>query len=171
MARLACIAAAFALLLPAAPVAADSACALCFGNEEAQNRGERPLTIEITSGLTFSRLALTGHGSASAEIDPVTGEKRTSGGIISLGGTSVQGRARISGMPHRAVRVTMPPSITMTSSTGGIAELSEFTTDLPANAVLDMAGNLEFSFGGTLKLKGPVGGSLRGRIPISVDYD
>lgn len=171
MVRLALPVAALALLAPAAPAMADSACALCFGNEEPEKPGERPLIIEITSGMTFSRLALTGTGFATAEIDAMTGEKRTTGPVMDLGGTPVQGRARISGVARRAIRVIMPGRVTMTSSTGATAELSDFATDLAANPVLDAGGNLEFSFGGILTLKGPVGGSLRGRIPISVEYD
>lgn len=171
MARLAFIAAALVLLLPPAPAAADGACALCFGNDQREVPGDRPLVIEITSGIVFSRMALTGGGFASVEINPVTGEKRTTGGIMDLGGTAVQGRARISGMPHRTVRVTLPTRVVMTSQTGGTAELSDFSTDLPVNAVLDLGGNLEFSFGGSLKLNGATGGTLRGRIPISVEYD
>ena len=82
---------------------------------------EQPLVIEILSGLTFSRLALTGKGQASAAIDPQTGEKRTDGGVVDLGGMAVEGRARITGEPHRSVRVTFPGSVTMTSTTGGTA--------------------------------------------------
>lgn len=134
-------------------------------------KAEQPLVIEILSGITFSRLALTGKGQASAAIDPQTGEKRTDGGVVDLGGMAVEGRARISGEAYRGVRVTFPGSVTMTSTTGGTAELSDFTTDLPAWPVLDAGGFLEFSFGGRLKMTGPVGGSLRGRIPISVDYN
>jgi Domain of unknown function (DUF4402) len=149
-------------LLVATPLAAQ---------DTAAPGAEQPLVIEILSGLTFSRLALTGKGQASAAIDPQTGAKRTDGGVVDLGGMAVEGRARITGEPHRSVRVTFPGSVTMTSTTGGTAELSEFTTDLPAWPVLDAGGFLEFSFGGRLKMAGPVGGSLRGRIPISVDYN
>lgn len=171
MARPALLAAALMLLLPAAPAAADGSCALCFGNDATEKPGDRPLILEVTSGIVFSRLALTGGGFASVAINPVTGEKRTTGAIMDLGGTAVQGRARISGMPHRTVRVTMPTRVVMASATGGTAELTDFTTDLPVHAVLDLGGNLEFSFGGSLKLNGATGGALRGRIPISVEYD
>lgn len=158
------------LALIAVPGAAADTCALCFDHEPA-SPGERPLTIEIDAGLTFSRLALTGKGEASAEIDAQTGQKRTSGGIVDLGGTAVQGRARINGVPHRAVRIELPPSVAMTSTSGAAAELTDFTTDLPPNPVLDAGGSLEFAFGGRLRIDGPAGGSLRGRIPISVDYN
>lgn len=155
------------LALPALPAAAQT-CALCSGSSAA---ADQPLEIEIFSDLQFSRMALTGSGQASAEIDAQTGRKSTQGGLISLGGQSVQGRGRITGAPGRAIRLTLPSSVTMTSATGGSAELTDFVTDLPAWPVLDAGGSLEFSFGGRLRISGAVGGNLRGRIPITVDYN
>jgi hypothetical protein len=129
------------------------------------------LTIEIGSGLTFSRLALTGKDGGSAAIDPQSGARSTEGGLVALGGMAVQGRARISGVPLRPVRIDLPRSVTMTTSTGGEAVLSDLTTDLPSWPVLDASGTLEFSFGGRLTVPPGASGRLRGRIPISVDYN
>ena len=159
-----------ALLLHATAQAAEPPCAVC-GEGESSSESERALSVEIDSGLTFSRLALAGKGHATAEIDPVTGQKRVTGGLIDLGGNAVQGRARIVGTPNRAVRVMLPSSVTMTAPGGGTAELRDFTTDLPPWPVLDASGTLEFSFGGSLVLQGSAGGALRGRIPISVEYN
>ena len=41
----------------------------------------------------------------------------------------------------------------------------------PAWPVPDSSGNLEVSFGASLRLSGPVGGNLRERFPISVKYN
>lgn len=157
-----------ALVAPG-PLRAQDACSLCMsagtGNEK-----ERPLTIEIASDLVFSRLALSGKSQGSVAIDPQSGRKAVSG-MVDLGGQAVQGRARIQGEPHRAVRIILPGSVTMTSAGGGTAELTDFVTDLPAWPVLDAHGQLEFAFGGTMVLHGPVGGALRGRLPISVEYN
>lgn len=159
--------------LVAAPAAAQDRCGLCSGTATGNDAAaqEPPLTIEIDSGLVFSRLALTGERTATTEIDPQSGKKHADSGFIDLGGMAVTGRARITGVPGRSVQVIFPASVTMTSTTGGSAELSGFTTDLPSWPVLDAGGMLEFSFGGRLTLSGPVGGSLRGRIPIRVDYN
>ena len=170
MARLALLLAALVLPAGAAAGAEEPPCALCRPGEAAAS-AEQPLSIAIDSGLTFSRLALIGQGEASAEIDAQTGRKRVGGGMIDLGGAAVQGHARITGAPGRAVRVTCPGSVAMTSQGGGTAELTDFTTDLPPWPVLDSSGSLEFSFGGSLVLRGTVSGALRGRIPISVDYN
>ena len=157
-----------ALVAPG-PLRAQEACSLCIAADQA-NDSERPLTIEIEADLVFSRLALSGKGQGTAAIDPQSGRKAVSG-MVDLGGQAVQGRARIQGEPHRAVRIILPGSVTMTSAGGGTAELTDFVTDLPAWPVLDAYGQLEFAFGGTMVLQGPVGGALRGRLPISVEYN
>lgn len=157
-----------ALTLLPAPLVAQDDCRLCFAGGDP---ADRPLTIEISADLAFSRLALTGREGGSAEIDSVTGSKRTAGGMIDLGGMSVQGQGRITGAPRRAVRVDLPQRVMMTAADGTTAELTDFTSSLPPFPTLDAAGTLEFTFGGRIKLSGKQGGNFRGRIPISVDYN
>ena len=175
MPRLSSLFAALLLALPlTAPALAQNAgCILCevppAGGTQLPR--ERPLEIEITANLAFSRLALTGRGEASAAIDPQSGMRRVGGGMVDLGGVTVQGRGRISGAPGRPVRVDLPATIIMTSTTGAQAELTGLITDLPAFPVLEATGTLEFAFGGELRVDGPTGGQLRGRIPITVDYN
>jgi hypothetical protein len=137
---------------------------------EAIGRPQRPLTIEIESGIEFGRMALRGTGKGAAHIDPQTGQTRTDGGMIDLGGMTYQGRARVTGEPLRPVRIELPASVLLRSSDGGEAHLSDFVTDLPAVATLDANGVLEFAFGARLTSQGARGGDFRGRIRITVDY-
>lgn len=160
------LAAAFALL-SAAPAGADEpVCELCAMTV----RPERPLEIEIESGLQFSRLALAGQADGAAEIDPQTGGKRVDAGMIDLGGLSYQGRARVTGTPLRPVRVELPQRVQLRSPDGAEAELTGFVTDLPPVAMLDANGVLEFAFGARLSSQGARSGNFRGRIAIRVDY-
>ncbi len=170
MVRLTLPVAVLALLALSAPAAGQEACRLCFGTDGIAP-GERPLTIEIYADLSFSRLALTGDSGGSAAIDPQSGAKRTGGGMIDLGGMSVQGRGRITGTPQRPVRIDLPQRVAMNAPDGTSGELTDLATDLPVNPVLDAAGTLEFTFGGKLNVRGNQGGNFRGRIPISVDYN
>lgn len=158
------------LLLTCQSAAAQEDCRLCNDESDPASR-EKPLTIEISTNLNFARLALTGRKVASASIDPVTGEKRTSGDIVSLGGMAVSGTGRITGEPLRQVRIDMPPFIQMSSIDGRSAMLTDFTTSLPRNPTLNAQGELEFTFGARLVMKGGRGGNYRARIPISVDYN
>ncbi len=158
------------LALAAQPLGAQESCRMCYSSGSARD-GERPLTLEIFTDLAFSRLALTGAGDGAAEIDPQTGSKRTSGGMIDLGGMTVQGRGRITGEPGRQVRVDLPGSVTMTTPDGDPAQLLDFQSDLPDFPRLDGTGALEFTFGARLVVRGRQGGNYRGRIPITVDYN
>ena len=157
-------------LFSAAPAAADELVRKPGALEMLEERQGRQLTIEIESGLQFGRMALRGTGNGAAQIDPQTGQTRVDGGMIDLGGATYQGRARITGDPRRPVRIELPTTVLLRSSDGGEARLSDFVTDLPAVAMLDANGMLEFSFGARLTSNGARGGSFRGRISIRVDY-
>lgn len=132
--------------------------------------GARPLSIVIESGIQVGRLGLTGHQDGNAKIDPQTGVKEIGPNMIDLGGLSFQGKATITGQPLKPVRIDLPQRVMLRTAFGAEAELSEFRTDLPAVAMLDADGQLQFSFGATLTSKGAQGGDFRGRIPIRVEY-
>ena len=162
------LAAALALLSAAPAVADDDACELCM--LPLRPGGERPLQIEIESGLKFSRLALLGRDNGAAEIDAQTGEKRVDAGMIDLGGVSYQGHAIVTGEPLRPVRIELPTRVQLRSPDGAEAELTGFVTTLPPVAMLDENGVLEFQFGARLSSQNARGGNFRGRIAIRVDY-
>ena len=162
------LAAALALLSAAPAVADDDACELCM--LPLRPGGERPLQIDIESGLKFSRLALLGRDNGAAEIDAQTGEKRVDAGMIDLGGVSYQGHAIVTGEPLRPVRIELPTRVQLRSPDGAEAELTGFVTTLPPVAMLDENGVLEFQFGARLSSQNARGGNFRGRIAIRVDY-
>lgn len=155
-------------LLGAMPVHAQDSCRLCYAEGAA---GERPLTLEIWTDLSFAKLALLSRSGGSAAVDAQTGGKSTQGDLISLGGTAVTGRGRITGEPLRPVRVDLPMRVPMTAPDGSSAELVEFVTNLPQRPALDASGQLEFTFGARLVVRNGSGGNYRGRIPITVDYN
>jgi hypothetical protein len=140
------------------------------GSLEVLARPERPLSVEIESGIHFGRMGLSGNGDGAAQIDPQTGQTRVDRGMIDLGGATFQGRAHVTGEPLRPVRIELPTTVVLRSSDGGEARLSDFVTDLPAVAMLDANGVLEFAFGARLTSHGARGGDFRGRIRITVDY-
>ena len=136
------LAAALALLSAAPAVADDDACELCM--LPLRPGGERPLQIDIESGLKFSRLALLGRDNGAAEIDAQTGEKRVDAGMIDLGGVSYQGHAIVTGEPLRPVRIELPTRVQLRSPDGAEAELTGFVTTLPPVAMLDENGVLDY---------------------------
>ena len=140
-------------LLPLLVAASDDVCRLCSGptpTEQALEKREIPVTLEITTKLDFSRAALSGTGGGAIELDPQSGGRRVNGGIIDLGGSALAGKAIVRGEPGRSVRIDMPGSAQMTSSTGGVIEIAGLRTNLGGRTRLDSTGRLEFSFGGRL---------------------
>ncbi len=159
-----------ALALLPAPAPAQDGCRLCYSSPAA-TPGERPLSIEIFADLSMGKLAMTGRGGGSVTVDPDSSGKRTQGDMLDLGGSTITGRGLIRGEPLRDVRVDLPDRVPMSAPDGSEAELTGFTTNLPAHPVLDSNGRLEFTFGAKLVVRGSRGGNYRGRIPISVDYN
>lgn len=163
-------------LLPAT-TASSEACRLCeteavSATERSAAKREIPVTIDITTRLNFSRIALTANGKGGkVAIDPKSGTAQHEGGIVDLGGYSLAGTAVVHGEPGRQIRVELPGSIRMTSANGGVIELTSLQTDLGLAPRLDASGTLTFSFGGALQVDGNVSGNFRGRIPITVEYE
>jgi hypothetical protein len=161
-------------LLPLLLAAGDGACRLCRpdnNNEAALVEREIPLSIEITTKLDFSRAALSGSGGGVIDVDPQSGNRRVDGNMIDLGGSALAGTAVVRGEPGRAVRIDMPTSARMASSTGGIVEIIGLRTTLSRQPRLDQAGRLQFSFGGKLLVRGNASGTFRARIPITAQYE
>jgi len=166
--------AALMALMPQSAYAECRLCAIPAGGEvgsASDQKTEKPLRIEITTNLNFSRLALLNRAGGEVSIDPVSGYRRISGALTDLGGMSLSGEGRLEGEPGRYVRVTMPERITLNAPNGSVAELVKLDTNLPAQAQLDRDGRLSFTFGGNLRVSGSSSGQFRGRIAITAEYE
>ena len=132
---------------------------------------EIPISIDVITQLDFSRAAHTGQGDGGIALDAASGTKRIDGGLIDLGGYGLAGTAIVHGEPGRGVRIDMPGTITMSSSTGGQIEITNLRTNLSAAPRIDSFGQLAFSFGGNVRVTGDASGTFRGRIPITAEYE
>lgn len=137
-----------------------------------RNRNCQRLTITIESDIDFGRLVLLGQGEGRVILDLSTGHKTLIGDIDDMGGMPITGRAIITGAPFEEVVIDLPGEIAMRDVNGGTARVNDFTTDLSGFPRLDANGQLEFRFSGTLVVGGDAAatGSLRGRVPITVNY-
>ena len=169
------VSAASVFLASSGPVAAQ--CLLCSGPiapaltvQGQPGEVERPLRVEITADLDFSRL-VAGDGGGSVTISPQGGQGQAQGNVTSIGGFGFSGRVRVEGSPGRAVRITLPREADLTSAQGGQAHVRDIESSLPPVARLGADGVLEFAFGGRLELNGAVDGDYRGRIDVTVAYE
>jgi Domain of unknown function (DUF4402) len=129
-----------------------------------------PLRIDVETTLDFSRVAQNGNQGGEVVVDPSNGVRRVTGGLMDLGGMTLNGTVRVSGTPNASIRVDLPTRVQLHSSSGGTADVIDIKTDLSPAPRLDGSGQLLFSFGGRLVVKGAVSGSFRGSIPITADY-
>lgn len=168
MDRLPVLAAAILVCL-AGPAAAQ--CRLCAPAGETEAKApSRALDIQVETALDFSRAAHGRGTGGSIAIDERSGARALSGGLVDLGGIALKGVVRLTGEPFARVRVSLPPSIGLTASGGGGAQVVDLRTDLPADPALDGTGRLDFAFGGRLVVSGGASGDFRGRIPIVAEY-
>ncbi|MDJ0978996.1 MAG: DUF4402 domain-containing protein [Erythrobacter sp.] len=135
-------------------------------------RNCQKLSVAIESDVDFGRVVVLKNGEGRVLLDLETGERKLLGDLENLGGVPITGRATVTGAPLERLRITLPTRVSMRDTSGGEAEISEFVTDLPALPTLDANGQLTFRFSGTLVLsaKMEASGRLRGRVPISVEY-
>jgi Domain of unknown function (DUF4402) len=144
-------------------------CAGCaLSATQAQPR--RPLSVEIEGPLSFSKVIGSNTQDGSVSVDPRTGERNISGGLRDAGGLSLQGRARVRGEPYSLIIISFPNRIEMRSVSGKSAQLVDFQSSLVGVPMLDANGELNFSFGARLIVKGRISGQFRASIPISADY-
>jgi Domain of unknown function (DUF4402) len=154
-----------------APAPAAAQCRLCAPAPQAAGKPPAtPISIEVETGIDFSRLGLIARNQAgSAAIDPETGT-RTVSGLLDLSGLPVQGSVTIRGEPNEQVTVDMPSEVTLTNPSGASLRLAGISSTLKNNPKLANDGSLTFTFGGQLLVDGGSDGDFRGRIPITVDY-
>lgn len=158
------------LALEAPLLRAQTACQLCATGPIPVTPAVRPLRVEIDASLDFSTAAHSNSGEGSIEIDPRTGQRRVTGGLVALGGMALKGTVRLTGDPFRHVRITLPASIVMQSTLGATADISAIRADVSASPKLGADGTLVFSFGGRMTVRGGAAGDFRGTIPITADY-
>jgi hypothetical protein len=84
---------------------------------------------------------------------------------------ALTGTAMVTGTPFARVRIDLPARVRLQSTTGDIAEVVQMHSNLPPAPTLNEHGQLRFTFGGKMVLKGGESGSFRGSVPISVEYE
>ena len=156
--------------LGAASLQAQTVCQLCATGPIPVAPSVRPLRVEIDASLDFSTAAHSSSGEGSIEIDPRTGQRRVTGGLVALGGMALRGTVRVTGDPFRHVRITLPTTILMQSTQGATADISAISADVSSSPKLGADGTLVFSFGGRMTVHGGAAGDFRGTIPITADY-
>jgi len=166
----------FAVTLAAACLVAPAAqaqqvtCRLC--SPQADSEGQKPaapLRLEVRSRLDFDSLIFAGLGAGSIRLT-ADGQAQTAGPVSATGARVMPGSVTIRGEPGRAVRIDLPSVVRLYGDKGGMLAIDSLTTDLPAAPVIGTDGELNFRFGGNLKVDGDLDGAFRGDVDILVEY-
>ncbi len=171
MAELRFLVAVFALYGMGCPSArAQTSCQLC-APAAAPAAAKQVIKLDIVGDLDFG-LAAQGTGAGgSISLDPQTGVRSMTGGLVSVMGNSFQGTARITGQPFARVRISLPTVAKMHAAQGGSADIVDLVADVPTIATLDSTGMLQFHFAGRFALTSADEGDFHGRVQINVDYE
>ena len=158
------------LAAPARPQDMAAPCRLCSqsGSAEAEALAA-PVRLEVEASLNFDRLILAGAGAGAAELSP-DGSRMVSGSVTAISARAVVGEVVIRGEPGRQLRVELPHSIDLTGFNGGSIRVESIRSDLPAVPRLDSRGELNFRFGGIVRVSGDTDGDFRGDARINVEY-
>lgn len=149
--------------------AASAQCRLCATPPTtAEPDDTAPVRIEVETNLDFDRLVLGGEGTGSASLSP-DGTRRTSGGVLSIGGRAMVGTVTVRGEPGRSVRIGLPRTITLIGPSGSL-QIDAIRSDLPSLPRIGTNGSLSFRFGGELHVSGTADGAFRGDFSVDVDY-
>ncbi len=122
---------------------------------------------DLDFGLAAQGEAIGG----SIRIDPQTGTRTVSGGLVSVSGSSFSATMRLTGEPFARVRIDLPVMTQMNASHGGKAEILDLVADVPSLAALDANGQLDVHFAGRFFLTRADDGDFHGRIQITAVYE
>jgi hypothetical protein len=155
----------------AASSAAHGQCRLCDSPTTALSPSAEAdgISLQVQTTLDFDRLVLAGQGQGAAVIRP-DGSTSAEGSLAGVSASAMAGSVLVHGAPDRAVRVELPRRIDLYSVSGSRITLDDLVSDLPSLPRLDSAGNLNFRFGGRVRLTGDADGEYRGDLPITVEY-
>lgn len=167
--RLAATLAAAGLVAPSVG-AQEITCRLCTAPlEKADEKPAKPIRLEVRSRLDFDSLVFAGFGSGSFRL-AADGSASASGGVKATGARVMPGAVTIRGEPGRAVRIELPSAVRLFGDHGGTLSIESLSTDLPLLPVIGSDGELNFRFGGILKVEGGDDGAFRGDVDILVEY-
>jgi len=158
------------LAAPALPQDVAAPCRLCTpaGTPDQVTPAE-PVRLEVEASLNFDRLVLAGTGEGTAELSP-DGSRIIGGSVTAISARAVVGEVVVRGEPGRQLRVELPHSIDLTGFNGGSIRVESIRSDLPAAPRLDSHGELNFRFGGIIRVSGDTDGEFRGNARINVEY-
>ena len=125
-----------------------------------------PLTLTNNSGLNFGTVVGPFNGET---VEIATDGTPNCGGLTCSGSPSAANFTVSGGTASQNLKVTVDPSVTLTSASGSLAV--DLTTDVPTGLTTDTSGGAVFGVGGSLTIPANTADGLySGSFNVSVDY-
>lgn len=129
-----------------------------------------PLSVVNTSDLDFGRL-IAGPTAGTASINPITGVRTTSGGVIAAGGTPQPATFLATGVINRAYILALGTPTLLTNGTGGTMVLAPLSLDGPNIRLFGTGGVATIRVGGQLNVgANQQPGNYSGTFTLTVIY-
>lgn len=130
------------------------------------------ISVRNTGDLDFGRL-LRGTTAGRVTINPTTGARTVTGGVVAAGGTPRRATFDIVGTANRVITLAATPgSVTLTNGTGGSMTVNTFRfTGTAATRRLSAAGTLTVGVGARLNVAAnQADGVYSGVFTLTVNY-
>ncbi len=129
-----------------------------------------PIQISKQFDLEFGRMAPSTTQAGTVTINPNTGQRTATGGVVLLGGGLTRAKFPVTGDPDTAFSITLPSQITITSG-GDSMTVNAFTSNPSGSGVLSGTGSANIWVAATLNLSAnQPAGSYAGQYTVTVDY-
>ena len=130
-----------------------------------------PLSVLNRGGLDFGTLAVTGAG--TAVINPVSGARTATGGVVAAGSRFHAATFTLTGNRNSIVNIRLPKNPITVQRVGGTETMtvSNWTLDGNSNRKVPVTQTLDFAVGATLTVgANQAKGSYVGTFDVTVQY-
>jgi hypothetical protein len=131
----------------------------------------QPLLALPLAQLKFPPIAMTGNGSGSVTVNPLSGATTSTGTIHIFAGSGAPAVVQIIGIPGSLVSVRAASSVQLIAPSGQTVTLQDIISTGQGGVRLNANGLAQIKIGGTLPIASTTtAGVYRGRAVIAVDY-
>ncbi len=131
----------------------------------------KPITITQVQALDFANLISTPGASGTSVLNPSTGVKSVTGGVVDFGGVHLVALFDITGSNSGAFTIFLPGTIIITEPGGATTTITNFTSFPSGTGTFDGTGKATLVVGATLQVAaGQASGVYTSVFDVTVTY-
>jgi hypothetical protein len=122
------------------------------GQGQGQGGGGKPITITQMQALDFANIGSVQAASGTAVLDPSTGAKSVTGGVVDFGGVHLLAMYDLTGSNNGSYTIILPGTITITEPGGTTTTITNFTSFPSGTGTFSGQGTATLVVGATLRV-------------------